>query len=186
MNMLGITLKKTFLYKERDEAQRKKFVEHIAKHSHQPLVYIDESGFDEQIVREYGRAPRCEKVMADKKGMKTKRINMIAGLLNKKMIAPDIYEFQTTAKFLNSWLERCLLPKLPKQAVIIMDNAAFHKTKTTQDIIEQHGHRLLYLPPYSPDSNPIEQYWAIIKSKIRKLGHIDNLCHCIKMALQTI
>jgi len=68
-----------------------------------------------------------------------------------------------------------------------MDNASFHKTKSTQALIETFGHQCLYLPSYSPDSNPIEQYWAMIKSKVKKIITKDkSLNGCIKMALQTI
>jgi transposase len=55
---------------------------------------------------------------------------------------------------------------LPKNSVIIRDNARFHKSDETRDIIAQHCHQLLFLPAYSPDLNPIEQFWAIIKAKI--------------------
>jgi transposase len=68
-------------------------------------------------------------------------------------------------------LEKCLLPFLREGQVVVMDNAAFHKSKRTKELIESVGCKLIYLPPYSPDLNPIEQQWAVIKRKYRKLKH---------------
>jgi transposase len=68
----------------------------------------------------------------------------------------------------SNWIEQDLLPKLPKNSVIIMDNASFHKGKIMQEKIKDAGHILEYLPPYSPDLNPIEKKWAQEKSIRRK------------------
>jgi transposase len=63
----------------------------------------------------------------------------------------------------NAWLEHQLLPSLTTPTVVVMDNARFHKTLLTQRLIAAAGHILLYLAPYSPDLNPIEPDWAVIK-----------------------
>lgn len=68
-----------------------------------------------------------------------------------------------TATF-EAWLEQDLLPKLNHQTIIVMDNAAFHKALSTQELIHKAGHILEYLPPYSPDFNPIEHKWAQAKA----------------------
>jgi transposase len=75
-----------------------------------------------------------------------------------------------------SWVEQILLPNLPKESVVVMDNASFHKGKEMQKMLEDSGHTLLYLPPYSPDLNPIEKKWAHAK-QIRKttLCTIDEI-----------
>ena len=62
-----------------------------------------------------------------------------------------------------SWVKEFLLPGLPHESVIFMDNATFHKGKDMQKILEEGGHTVLYLPPYSPDLNPIEKKWAQAK-----------------------
>ena len=69
---------------------------------------------------------------------------------------------------LNYWLENCLLPTLGPGYTIVMDNAAFHKSEKTKILIEKARCNLLFLPPYSPDLNPIEKFWANLKAKIRK------------------
>ena len=70
----------------------------------------------------------------------------------------------------NTWLEKILIPELPKNSVVIMDNASFHKSLKTKEILAEHGHELEFLPPYSPDFNLIENKWAQAKSIRRKLG----------------
>lgn len=68
-----------------------------------------------------------------------------------------------------------------------MDNASFHKSDETKEIIENNGHRLLFLPTYSPDLNPIENYWAIIKAKIKKvIANYNELYSCVEFVFQNI
>ena len=137
------------------------------------LVFLDESGIDEFLQRDYARAKRGKQVISDVYGKKYGRISVIAAWLPqaKKMIAPYVFEGYTDARRFNGWLKKCLLPELKKGQVVIMDNAAFHKSKLTKELIESVGCRLLYQPPYSPDLNPIEQQWAILKRKFRKHKH---------------
>lgn len=106
-------------------------------------------------------------------GKKYGRVSVIAAWLPKKkeMIAPLVFEGHTDAQRFNGWLEKCLLPCLKKGQVVIMDNASFHKSKKTKELIESVGCRLLFQPAYSPDLNPIEQQWAILKRKFRKHKH---------------
>lgn len=111
--------------------------------------------------------------MAEIFGRKYGRVSVIAAWLPhfKSMIAPYVFEGYTDAKRFNGWLEKCLLPELRPGQVIIMDNAAFHKSKKTKELIESASCRLLFQPPYSPDLNPIEQQWAVLKRKFRKHKH---------------
>lgn len=171
LKLLGITLKKkTFLYQERDEEKRQAFQEIMANIKDKPIVYIDESGHDENIKKEYARAKRGTQIMDNRQGKRTKRINVIAGLLNNKIIAPLIYTFSTTADVVHAWLEKCLLPELPKNSAIVLDNAAFHKSEKIKSLVESHGHSLIFLPTYSPDLNPIENYWAIAKARLKNVS----------------
>lgn len=71
-------------------------------------------------------------------------------------------------------MQQDLIPKLPEQSVVVMDNASFHKQPEMQNALAAAGHTLLYLPPYSPDLNPIEHKWAQIKALRRKDGSIRN------------
>ena len=69
----------------------------------------------------------------------------------------------------NAWLKQGLLPKLTAGQVLILDNASFHKSVKNRKLVESYGCEILYLPPYSPDLNPIEKCWANMKAKIREL-----------------
>jgi transposase len=134
------------------------------------LVYIDETGIDSNLQRQYARAKRGKQVISETCGRKIERTSIISGLVakTKQLIAPLAFNGYTDAKVFNDWLENELLPELPKNSVIIMDNAAFHKTKRTKEVIEKAGCRLLYLPTYSPDLNPIKNCWNTVKAKYKK------------------
>lgn len=87
----------------------------------------------------------------------------------------------------NAWLSQVLIPELSPGQIIIMDNASFHKSAKTKELIEAAGCKLLYLPPYSPELNPIEKTWANIKGKIR--GFLEtgkNLRSSIDHAFQSL
>ena len=112
-------------------------------------------------------------MLSDVYGKKFGRTSVIAAWLPqaKEMIAPYVFNGYTDSKRFNGWLEKCLLPELKSGQVVIMDNAAFHKSSRTKKLIESVGCRLLFQPPYSPDLNPIEQQWAVLKQKFRKHKH---------------
>lgn len=75
-----------------------------------------------------------------------------------------------------TWLKKDLIPKLPKESIIVMDNATFHKRTDMKEIIQKNNHILLFLPPYSPDLNPIEHKWSEAKSIRRKVRYsVDEL-----------
>ena len=95
------------------------------------------------------------------------RSNAIGALIGKSLLTVGLFSTNINADIFTAWVAQDLLPKLPPKAVIVMDNATFHKRQDTQEMIQKAGHTLLFLPPYSPDLNPIEQKWAHTKS-IRK------------------
>jgi transposase len=84
-------------------------------------------------------------------------------------MAPCWFRGFTDAELFNTWLEEHLLPTLKQGTTIIMDNARFHKSPKTKELIENAGCNLLFLPPYSPDFNPIEHRWFPLKNTARKI-----------------
>jgi len=90
--------------------------------------------------------------------------------LGKVLLSIGLTTANVGADLLTIWLEQDLAPKLPAKSVLVMDNATFHKRADTRAMIEAAGHRLEYLPPYSPDLNPIEQKWAQAKAVRRRTG----------------
>lgn len=97
------------------------------------------------------------------------RTNAIGALIGKALLTVGLFPCNITSDIFNIWLKHDLLPKLKEPTVIILDNAAFHKRKDTQEMIKKAGHILLFLPPYSPDFNPIEKKWAQLKKMRRKI-----------------
>ncbi len=130
---------------------------------------MDESGIDRFLHKEYARSERGKQVFCDIKGNKYQRVSMIAAQCKKTILSPFVFQGTADTKLFNGWVEKCLLPELKSGQVIIMDNYIIHKSKETQRLIESVGCKILFLPPYSPDLNPIENYWAVIKSRIKKL-----------------
>jgi len=132
-------------------------------------VYLDESGVDDTIHREYGRALRGKEVSGEVSGKKTERLSMIAGLRENKLTAPFRFNGYCDTDVFNSWVEECLLETLKPGDVVVLDNASFHQSPKTRQLIESKQARLLPLPTYSPDLNPIEHCWATVKARIRKV-----------------
>ena len=161
--------KKTTLYAERCPEKRAEFEKKLEGIDPETVAFIDEAGVDNRLFREYARAPRGRKIMADIPGKKRERYSMIGGLINKKFISPFTFQGGCNRHVLNIWLRDIFLPNLPKGTTIVMDNAAFHKSTETRQIIEDAGCYLLFLPTYSPDLNPIEHCWHTLKSKLKPL-----------------
>ena len=88
--------------------------------------------------------------------------------MGKSLLTVSLFECNINTTVFNSWVEQDLILKLPKNSVIVMYNAGFHKSPLLLEMIEKAGHKLEYLPAYSPDLNPIESKWAESKSKRRK------------------
>jgi len=104
------------------------------------------------------------------------RTNVIGALLSGVLLTLSLFTTTINTVVFNQWVEVDLLPQIPTNSVIILDNASFHKGIIMRRAVEKAGHTLLYLPPYSPDLNPIEKKWAQAKSIRRKYGcNIEEL-----------
>ena len=133
-----------------------------------PVVYIDESGFAHGMPRTHGYAKIGERCFGTHDWGAKGRTNAIGALLGKSLLTVALFDCTINTDAFTAWTEQDLLPKLSNESVIVMDNATFHKGKSMKQKIEAAGHTLEYLPPYSPDLNPIEHKWAQAKSKRRK------------------
>lgn len=145
-------------------------------------MYIDETGLDSNDIYAYGWSRKGERCNALKHGGNKERISVIAGLNREKLMAPCYFTGCTNSDVFNAWLKQALLPTLTAGMTVIMDNARFHKSDETRKIIESAGCKLLFLPPYSPDFNPIEQRWFPLKNTARKILQTFS---CINSAIET-
>ena len=131
----GITRKKNHAVHRARRGKRKAFLAEIAELDPRKIIYIDESGVEDTLHRNYAGAPRGEQVLADILGHKTKRISIIAGLLGHKLIAPFRFEGYTDAEVFNTWPEHGLLSVTPPGYTLIMDRASFHRNAKTRQLI---------------------------------------------------
>lgn len=160
--------KKTFGYIEANSEKRKRFLEEIKDIDPSMLVYSDETGIDDNEVPTFGWAPRGERCYAQKKAERRTRYNITAALNLNSLFAPFIFEGYSNSSTYETYVERVLVPNLKPGMVVIIDNASFHKSKRVIELIESVECRVIFLPPYSPDFNPIEHWWSAIKTAIKK------------------
>ena len=132
-------------------------------------MYVDECGVEQYLYREYAYAPIGQKVVVQIIGKKFKRTNIIAGLCQREWVAPMIYDGTTDSVLFEFWFENCLLNEVKPGSVIILDNATFHKKSSHPGLAQKKNCHVLFLPPYSPDLNPIEKRWAWLKNELRKI-----------------
>ncbi len=111
----------------------------------------------------YGWNQQGQRFHALKSGRRQGRVNMIAALCEQNLLAPFTVEGACNRTVFETWLETCLLPTLVTGQVVVMDNATFHKGGRIEQLIQNAGCQLLYLPPYSPDLNKIEQRRVLVK-----------------------
>ncbi|MBS4162854.1 hypothetical protein PRO82_000131 [Candidatus Protochlamydia amoebophila] len=143
-------------------------------------VYLDESGINECLQHLRERAFRGKKVYSAVSGHRFARESFIAAKCQSKIFAPFCYTGTCHTILFNTWLEKILIPELKTGQVIIMDNVTFHKSKKTKYLLEQAGCKILFLPSYSPDLNPIEVFWANFEQLVRlSLNKLLNLAKAI-------
>lgn len=138
------------------------------------------------MTRTHGFAKTGQRLLAEKSGnRKGKRISVIAVRNYKHQLLNSFYFNGSTDKeVFKTYLQEILLPNLPKNSYLIMDNASFHKGEEIEDIIRSANINLIYLPTYSPDLNPIEKKWAEVKSYYRKWSHyFDDKIQLLEMVL---
>ena len=170
---------------EASEEKRKQYEETIKDIPSEKLVYIDESGIDMSICKDRGWGKRSEKLFGKKSGKYYERTNIIAAYVKHKSIAPMIFNGSCNTKLIETWVEQLLIKELKAGQVVIMDNAAFHKSQKIKDLIESVGCKLIFLPPYSPDLNPIEKFWANMKRWIKdKISDFTELYEAIEHYFQ--
>ena len=132
------------------------------------LVFIDETGASTKMARLRGRAPRGQRCRAAVPYGHWKTTTFTAGLRLGGMVAPMVLDGAMNGDAFRAYVEQVLVPELAKGDIVIMDNLPAHKVSGVRTAIEEAGARLIYLPPYSPDFNPIEMAFSKLKAVLRK------------------
>ena len=161
---------------EASEEKRNEYFKEIEFISPESLVYRDESGIEMTICKDRGWGKKGEVLEGKKSGKYYQRTNVIAGLNLNKPIAPMVFNGSCDTKLFENLVEQFLIKELKHGQYVVMDNAAFHKSQKTKDLIESAGCKLIFLAPYSPDLNPIEKFWANMKRWVKdRISEISQL-----------
>jgi transposase len=130
-------------------------------------VFLDESGVTTEMTRRYGWAPRPERVSEAVPAGHWRTLTVLAALTTTGVLASMSIESPTDGDVFLAFVEQVLAPRLQPGHVVILDNLSAHKVAGVRELIEERGAQVLYLPPYSPDFNPIEQAWSKLKQQLR-------------------
>jgi transposase len=141
-----------------------------AELSPEHLVFIDESGASTKMTRLYGRGARGKRLVCTVPHGHWKTTNFVGALRQDGMTALCVFDGPMNGETFLAWVEQFLVPTLRQGGIVVMDNLSSRKVKGVRDAIEAVGATLRYLPPYSPDLNPIKQFFAKLKSLLRKAG----------------
>lgn len=131
------------------------------------LIFIDETGAATNMVRRYGRSPRGQRVKGYAPNGHWKTTTFVAGLTSKGIIAPLVVDAPMNRAIFTQYVRQFLAPQLGHGDVVVMDNLSSHKGAEVEELIATCGARLLFLPPYSPDLNPIEMAFSKLKTMLR-------------------
>lgn len=134
------------------------------------LVFVDECGVATDLTRRYARAPQGQRAPGRVPYGKWTRLTVIGGLSLDGLIAPMSIPAACDTAVMAAFVRHVLVPVLRPGQVVVMDNLSVHKAPRIRQLIEQAGCRLLFLPPYSPDLNPIEPAWSKLKALLRGVG----------------
>ena len=148
-------------------------------------MFIDETGASTKMARLHGRAPRGQRLRAAVPHGHWKTTTFVGALRLTGMTAPMVLDGPMTRAWFLAYVRQVLVPTLAPGDVVILDNLPAHKGSAVRDAIEETGASLLFLPPYSPDFNPIENAFAKLKALLRKAAArtLDDLWEAIGAAI---
>lgn len=147
-------------------------------------MYMDQTGFDNRLQSPWGYCHRSKRLMAEVLGHRTERVSVMSAWWGGEVIAPMVYEGYTTSHLVCQWIEEWRLPEMLPGQILILDNASVHPPGRIRELLERAGCEVMFLPPYSPDLNKIEKFWARLKHQVKKvLKDKEGLFDAIAKAL---
>lgn len=132
------------------------------------LVFLDEFGANLAFVPRYGRAPAGQRVHVNKPTYRGKNVTFVGAMTLDGLLTLDALPGSATCEHFEAWVRDTLIGVLRQGQIVIMDNLRAHKTEAIRALVASVGAQVLFLPPYSPDLNPIEECWSKVKSFLRK------------------
>jgi transposase len=152
------------------------------------LVFVDEFGAATNMTRSRARGPRGERVVCATPHGHWKVLSTVAAMTAGGMLTGATFDDSVDTGAFLAFVEQCLAPNLRPGHVVVMDNLAAHKSPRVAELVGAAGARVVYLPPYSPDLNPIEMAIAKVKAALRTLAArtVDSLFDAIGVALTTV
>jgi transposase len=131
------------------------------------LVFLDETGADTKMVRRYGWGPKSSRVISHVPHGHWKTTTFVAALRATGLVAPLVLDGPMNGECFLAYVQQFLIPTLQPGDIVVMDNLTSHRQSGVRETIRRVGAEVFYLPPYSPDLNPIEQAFAKLKTLLR-------------------
>lgn len=152
------------------------------------LVFIDEFGVASHMTRLYARGPKSQRVVCRTPQSHWQVLSTIAAMNTSGIVAAGTFQEAVTEEIFISFVQQCLLPQLKPGQVVVLDNLSSHLSPQVSALIESCGARVMRLPPYSPDFNPIEKAISKMKTLIRKRGARSTISmyYAIAEALEAV
>lgn len=148
------------------KAIRAAYIEEVSQLPPDKLVFIDEAGINTSMARRYGWA-KSSRIYSRKPAQRGRNVTLIGALRRTGIIAAMTIDGSAGGDVFLTFIKEVLAPKLNPGDIVILDNVSTHKVKGVAEAIHAVGARLLYLPPYSPELNPIEECWSKLKGLLR-------------------
>jgi transposase len=173
---------------ERVQERRVEYRESIAEEIVSRLKFLDESGSSISMTRLYGRAAPGKRVCEAVPKNRGENLSILAALSLAGVQAPMTISGAVDGVVFKTYVKEVLCPTLSEGDVVVMDNLSAHKVAGIRELIEDRGAKLVYLPPYSPDMNPIEKCWSKIKTYLRgvKARTREALEEALKAAMELV
>lgn len=167
---------------------RRAWLETLPQMDAERLVFIDETWATTSMTRRCGRAPRGKRCIASAPHGHWKTTTFVGALRRHRMTAPMVTDGPMNGEMFLAYVRNFLCPTLGPGDIVILDNLSSHKVNGVEKAVSATGATLLYLPPYSPDLNPIEKFFSKLKALLRKAAKrsIDELWEEIGAVLNTV